>query len=94
MPRYWVIAPFSSKDAAFAKVWAFDLENDLISIGFTKLMDVSHLSAKQLQELIQRRLRDESNLISAHSGISITLSNRVMSLSLAKAVKGCWRLGG
>jgi len=58
--RYWVIPPFSNKRKDFAKVWAFDLENSVISIGFTELPNVSHLSEKQLRQLIERRLRQQS----------------------------------
>src|ERR1700747_2755264 len=56
---YWIIAPFSSKQKEFAKVWAFDLQNNIISIGFTELPDISGLSEKALRQLIERRLRGQ-----------------------------------
>ncbi len=49
MPRYWVIAPFESKPPElFDKVWEFDLANNLISIGWDKLGDVSKMSREEL----------------------------------------------
>ena len=49
MPRYWVIAPFEAKPPElFDKVWQFDLANNLISIGWEKLGDVSKMSREDL----------------------------------------------
>jgi hypothetical protein len=49
MPRYWVIAPYHAEEpAAWDRVWKFDLENSIISIGFSGLGDVSSLSEEQL----------------------------------------------
>ena len=50
MPRYWVIAPVESKLAElFDSVWQFDLANNLISVGWKKLGDVSTMSREQLE---------------------------------------------
>ena len=49
MPRYWVIAPIESKPSEnFDEIWKFDLVNNLISIGWYDLGDVSTMSRDQL----------------------------------------------
>lgn len=49
MPRYWVIAPVESKSRElFDRVWQFDLTNELISIGWEELGDVSKLGKDDL----------------------------------------------
>ena len=49
MTRYWVIAPVEAKDPEqFDKVWQFDLANNLISIGWTALGDVSKMTREEL----------------------------------------------
>jgi restriction system protein len=49
VPRYWVIAPVESKPTEqFDKVWQFDLANNLISIGWSQLGDVSKMSRDAL----------------------------------------------
>lgn len=55
MPRYWVIAPFESKSAdVFDKVWQFDLENSVISIGWKELAaDVSTLNREELLDAVK-----------------------------------------
>jgi restriction system protein len=53
MPRYWVIAPVESKPPElFDKVWQLDLANNLISIGWAKLGDVSKMSREDLSEAV------------------------------------------
>jgi restriction system protein len=53
MPRYWLIAPIEAKPPdLFDKVWEFDLANDLISIGWKQLGDVSKLSRDELYQAI------------------------------------------
>lgn len=53
MQRYWVIAPVQSKPLElFEKVWEFDLANDLISIGWSQLGDVSSMSRQELLDLV------------------------------------------
>jgi restriction system protein len=49
MSRYWIIAPVESKPSElFDKVWQFDLANNLISIGWKELGDVSKVSREGL----------------------------------------------
>jgi restriction system protein len=53
MPRYWVIAPVRSKPPElFDKVWQFDLANDVISIGWKRLGDVSKMNREELSEAV------------------------------------------
>jgi hypothetical protein len=53
MPRYWIIAPHESDPPQlFDKVWQYDLANNLISIGWVLLGDVSRLSRTELAEKI------------------------------------------
>ena len=62
MPRYWVIAPVESKPPElFDKVWQFDLVNNLISIGWKQLGDVSKMSrdAPKLKESLYEPAQKE-----------------------------------
>jgi predicted Mrr-cat superfamily restriction endonuclease len=60
MPRYWIIAPVESKPPdLFGKVWQFDLANNLISIGWKELGDVSRMSRDELSKAIARRYSDK-----------------------------------
>lgn len=60
MPRYWVIAPVESKPARlFDKVWQFDLANNLISIGWKDLGDVSKMSRETLSEAVASTYPDK-----------------------------------
>jgi hypothetical protein len=53
MSRYWVIAPVESKPPElFDTVWQFDLANNLISIGWKQLGDVSDMSGQAVKGLI------------------------------------------
>lgn len=53
MPRYWIIAPIESEPRElFEKVWKFDVDNNLISIGWKELGDVSNMSREQLSEAV------------------------------------------
>jgi restriction system protein len=53
MPRYWVIAPVESTPAErFDKVWQFDLENNLISVGWGALGDVTKMSREALSKAV------------------------------------------
>lgn len=59
MPRYWVIAPFSSKKSElFDKVWQFDLANNVISIGWSQLGDVSQMSRETLSDAVASEFAD------------------------------------
>jgi restriction system protein len=60
MPRNWVIAPIQSNDAdVFDKVWQFDLANNVISIGWYELGDVSKMSREMLSEAVASRYPDK-----------------------------------
>ncbi len=59
MPRHWVIAPAESKpQGLFDKVWQFDLANDLISIGWRELSDVSKMTREQLSQAVASTYSD------------------------------------
>jgi restriction system protein len=52
MTRYWVIAPFESKNPEmFDKVWQFDIANNVISIGWSEIGDVSKMSKEALAKV-------------------------------------------
>jgi restriction system protein len=60
MPRYWVIAPVESKPPElFDKVWKFDVANNLISIGWSGLGDVSKMSREALLDAIAAAYPDK-----------------------------------
>ena len=60
MPRYWVIAPVESKPSGiFDKVWQFDLANNLISIGWKELADVSKMNREELAEAVASTYPDK-----------------------------------
>lgn len=62
MSRYWVIAPFESKNAEiFDRVWQFDLANNVISIGWGQLGDVSKMSRDALVEAVASAYPDRPN---------------------------------
>jgi restriction system protein len=53
MPRYWIIAPVESDPPdLFNKVWQFDLANNLISIGWAELGNVSDKNRQELAEAV------------------------------------------
>lgn len=55
MPRYWVIAPYhADQPEAWEKVWQFDLEHGLISIGWKELGDVSSYSKGDLKQAVDK----------------------------------------
>lgn len=55
MPRYWVIAPYhSDQPEIWQRVWQFDLDNGLISIGWRELGDISEYSEEELRAAIKR----------------------------------------
>jgi restriction system protein len=60
MPRYWVMAPVESKPPElFDKVWQFDLANGLISMGFSRLGDVSKLTREDLSKTVSKAYPDK-----------------------------------
>lgn len=53
MPRYWIIAPVEADPREmFDKVWQFDLANNLISIGWKELDDVSKMGKQELANAV------------------------------------------
>jgi restriction system protein len=60
MPRYWVIAPVElKKPDLFDKIWQFDVANNLISIGWSKLGDISKMSREELSDAIAATYPDK-----------------------------------
>lgn len=60
MPRYWVMAPVESKPAdLFDKVWQFDLAQNMISIGWEQLGDVSAITRDELAEAVASTYPDK-----------------------------------
>jgi len=59
MKRYWVIAPYASKnEEGFEESWSFDLKNGVIAIGWSKVGDVSRLSDNELMEKLKKEYPD------------------------------------
>jgi hypothetical protein len=53
--RYWVIAPFNSKKTdIWDKVWPYDLENGIISIGWGEIGDASKFNEEELREEVEK----------------------------------------
>lgn len=53
MPRYWVIAPIQANpQELYDRAWSYDREHSQISIGWSKLGDVSTLTKEQLSARI------------------------------------------
>lgn len=60
MPRYWVIAPTESKpQELFDKVWQFDLANNVVSIGWSDLGDVSEKNRDELAAAVAAAYPDK-----------------------------------
>lgn len=60
MSRYWIIAPFASSDRdLFDKSWKFDLENNIITIGWKEHGDISHLSKEALSSKVASAYSDK-----------------------------------
>lgn len=60
MPHYWIIAPIESKPPElFDKVWQFDIANNLISIGWKALGDVSRMSREELSAAVASTYTDK-----------------------------------
>ncbi len=60
MPRCWVIAPFESKKVdTFDRVWQFDVANNVISIGWDEVGDVSKMSQEKLSEAVASAYPDK-----------------------------------
>jgi len=60
MPRYWVMAAVESKPAElFDKVWQFDLAENVISIGWKELGDVSQMTREELANAVVTTYSDK-----------------------------------
>ncbi len=61
MPRFWVIAPVESKNPQlFDNVWQFDVANNLISIGWSELGDISKMSRETLSDAVAAAYPDRA----------------------------------
>ena len=53
MTRHWVIAPVRARPPErFDNVWQFDLANNIITIGYPELGDISNMSLQDLTEAV------------------------------------------
>lgn len=53
MPRYWVMAPYQSMPPdLFDKVWQFDLDENVISIGWEPVGNVKEMAREELAEAV------------------------------------------
>ena len=62
MPRYWIIAPYeySSKDSEkWERVWQYDLDNGLISIGYSRPGNISGYNESELRAAIESTYNDD-----------------------------------
>ena len=60
MPRYWVMAPVESKPAdLFDNVWQFDLAQNVISIGWKQLGDVTAMTRDELAQSVATTYPDK-----------------------------------
>ncbi|MCA9028356.1 MAG: DUF1016 family protein [Planctomycetaceae bacterium] len=61
MPQHWAIAPFNAEDPdVFDAIWAFDLANGIISIGWRDLGDISNLDVPEIRDALIARWPDYS----------------------------------
>ena len=55
MPRYWLIAPFSSQNPEnYEQVWKYDLEHGRLSIGWHAFGDTSDIDKETLTERVAK----------------------------------------
>ena len=60
MTRYWIMAPVESKPSErFDKVWQFDLAENVISIGWCEISDITEMSREELAEAIALHYPDK-----------------------------------
>ena len=53
MPRYWLIAPFSSQNPElYENVWSFDLDQGKISLGWHEVGDTTQLDRVSIANVI------------------------------------------
>src|SRR5262249_27923159 len=58
---YWVIAPYSVKpQEEWEQVWKYDLANNIISVGWTDLDNISTLDEEELRAAIERTYAQEA----------------------------------
>jgi serine/threonine protein kinase len=59
--QYWAIAPYDSENPAkWQEVWAFDLANNIISIGWARVGDVSKMDEMTLRAAIKDAYPEKS----------------------------------
>jgi 5-methylcytosine-specific restriction enzyme A len=66
MPKYWIIAPYKydpAKPDQWERVWQYDLENNVISIGWGQLGDVSNFDQEQLKTAVAQTYPDREKQI-------------------------------
>ncbi len=62
MSRYWVIAPYNSETPQlWEKVWQYDRSNEVISLGWSQLGDISSLNEDELRTLIENTYTDSNS---------------------------------
>lgn len=62
MPNYWIIAPYDATQAeTWEKVWQFDLQNNVISIGWGTLGEISNYDEDQLKAAIANTFPDKTS---------------------------------
>jgi restriction system protein len=60
MAKYWIIAPGENTNGfIFNELWQFDLSNDLISIGWSELGDLSKKEKKDILEMVSVAFPDK-----------------------------------
>lgn len=60
MSRFWAIAPFESRQPdEFDRVWQYDISNNVISVGWKSLGDMSQMSRQDLSQAIEARYPDK-----------------------------------
>jgi len=60
MPRYWVMAPVESKPSGlFDAVWQFDRKQNVISIGWDQLGDITSMSSEELAQAVSAAYPDK-----------------------------------
>lgn len=60
MPRYWVMAPVESKPSdLFDAVWQFDRDQNVISIGWSQLGDVTGMTRDELAQSVASTYPDK-----------------------------------
>jgi restriction system protein len=60
MPRYWVMAPVESKPSGlFDAVWQFDRDQNVISIGWSQLGDITGMTSEELAQAVSSAYPDK-----------------------------------